>query len=81
LKRLAARPEILKEMAGRAHQAARYDAAERIARVCLEVAGNGAGGFNRNTTNAAGALTRESGGHESSEQCVPGHNRGSLSDE
>jgi UDP-N-acetylglucosamine--N-acetylmuramyl-(pentapeptide) pyrophosphoryl-undecaprenol N-acetylglucosamine transferase len=81
LKRLAARPEILQEMAGRAHQAATYDAAERIARVCLEVAGKGAGGLNRNTTNAAGALTRESGRHESSEQWVPGRNRGSLSDE
>jgi UDP-N-acetylglucosamine--N-acetylmuramyl-(pentapeptide) pyrophosphoryl-undecaprenol N-acetylglucosamine transferase len=64
-----ARPEILQEMAGRAHQVARYDAAERIARVCLEVTDTGAG-FNRNIANAAGPLRGESGSHESSGQCI-----------
>jgi UDP-N-acetylglucosamine--N-acetylmuramyl-(pentapeptide) pyrophosphoryl-undecaprenol N-acetylglucosamine transferase len=60
VKRLAARPEILQEMAGRAHQVASYDAAEQIARVCLEVGANG-GGFDRNTTSAVGASSIESG--------------------
>ena len=40
LKRLSARPECLQDMAARAHQMAMYDAAERIVRVCFQVAGS-----------------------------------------
>jgi UDP-N-acetylglucosamine--N-acetylmuramyl-(pentapeptide) pyrophosphoryl-undecaprenol N-acetylglucosamine transferase len=76
LKRFSSRPELLQEMAGLARQVARDDAAERIARVCLEVAGNGAS-CNRNPANPPSALGKGSGGHESKEQCVTG---GTLSD-
>jgi len=39
LKLLSVQPECLQEMASRAHQMAMYDAAERIVRVCFQVAG------------------------------------------
>jgi len=57
LKQLNAEPERLQDMAARAHQMATYDAAERIVRVCFQVAGSATGA----SQNVQQALRRPEG--------------------
>lgn len=75
LKRFDARSEIFQEMGRRAHQVAKPEAAERIARVCFEVAGQGAD-LARNTKPAASAFRQQSASGELSEQRTRGANGG-----